>query len=191
MGKVLVLNGSPRKKGIVATLLQEIAQETRDNGKEVEWIDIYDMQMKPCIACMKCREDKGCVLPEDDGHRLGEKIKEADALIIGTPTYWGNMSSQLKVLFERNVPVFMGESPIGMPIARQKGKKAIIVATCTTPWPFNFIAAESRGAVNSVKEVLHYGGYKIIGKIVKPGTKKKSEISESLLEKARRLGRRV
>ena len=90
--KILVLNGSPRKKGAVATLLNSIAEGARERH-EVEWIDVYDLKMKPCIACMKCRPDGECVLPEDDAHVVGRKIKEAHGLIVGTPTHWGNMSA--------------------------------------------------------------------------------------------------
>ena len=52
------------------------------------------------------------------------------------------------------------------------------------------MAAESRGAVRAVHEVLHYGGYKMLGKIVKPDTKKKPHISKKILDKAKGLGRR-
>jgi putative NADPH-quinone reductase len=186
---VLILNGSPRKKGTVATLLKSIS-DVVSQRHEVEWIDVYDLKMKTCIACMKCRPDGECVQPEDDAHIIGRKIKDADGLIVGTPTHWGNMSAQLKLLFGRNVPVFMGEKPNGFPISRQKGKPAAIVTACTTPWPFNFIAAESRGAIRAVHEVLHYGGYKIIGKVVKPGTKKNPEIPQKLLDKAKSIGLR-
>ncbi len=142
------------------------------------------------VACMKCRPDKKCVLPQDDGHIVGNKIRNADCLVVGTPTHWGNMSAQLKLLFDRNVPVIMGEKPNGMPLPLQKGKPAVIVTACTTPWPFNFIAAESRGAIRTVNEVLHYGEYKLLGKVVKPGTKNKPEISKELLSKAKILGSR-
>ena len=46
---------------------------------------------------------------------LDVRYKDADGLIVGTPTHWGNMSAQLKLLFDRNVPVFMGEKPNGFP----------------------------------------------------------------------------
>lgn len=187
--RVLVLNGSPRKKGTVATLLKSIS-DGASKRHDVEWINIYDLKMLPCIACMKCRPDGECVQPEDDAHIIGRKIKDADCLIIGTPTHWGNMSAQLKLLFDRNVPVFMGEKPNGFPIPRQKGKPAAIVTACTTPWPFNFIVAESRGAIRAVREVLHYGEYKIIGKVVRPGTKKNPEIPQKLLDKAKSIGLR-
>ena len=75
-----------------------------------------------------------------------------------------------------------------MCIVEIEGMRGFVTA-CTTPWPFNFIAAESRGAVRAVREVLHYGGYKILGKIVKPGTKSKPQISTRLFEKVKTLGR--
>ncbi|MBA7537689.1 Iron-sulfur flavoprotein [subsurface metagenome] len=180
--QILVLNGSPRKKGTIATLLKAVSEGARENN-EIEWIDVYNLKMRPCIACMKCRPDGECVLPKDDAPVIGKKIKEADGLIVGTPTHWGNMSTQLKMLFDRNVPIFMGEKPNGMPIPRQKGKPAVIVTACTTQWPFNVIFAESRGAVHAVREVLHYGGYKIVGKIVKPGTRKNPQIPQKLLDR--------
>lgn len=187
--RILVFNGSPRKKGTVATLLKVVADGAAERHK-VEWIDVYDLETRPCIACMKCRPDWECVLPEDDAHIVGRKIKEAQGLIVGTPTHWGNMSTQLKLLFDRNVPVFMGEKASGMPIPLQKGKPAVIVTACTTPWPLNFIVAESRGAIRAVRNVLHYGGYRILGKLVKPGSKKKPQTSQKLLKRGRDLGRR-
>ncbi len=188
--KLLFINGSPQKKGTVAQLLKIVEGAIIENQQETEWIDVYDLKMKPCIGCMKCRTTNECILPEDDAHIVGRKIKSADGLIIGTPTHWRNMSTQLKLLFDRNVPVFIGEKPNGIPTPRQKGKLSAVVTACTTPWPFNFIFAESRGAVRAVKEVLNYGGYKFLGKLVKPGTKEISNISQGLQNKAKKIGRK-
>ncbi len=188
--KIVILNGSPRKNGTVTTLLKAVT-EPLSIKHETEWIDVCRLDMKFCTACMACRDKETCVLPEDDAHRVGKKIQQADALVIGTPTHWGNMCAPLKLLFDRNVPVFMGESPRGIPEPKQKGKRAVIVTACTTPWPFNFIFPESRGAIRAVKEVLHYGGYKLAGTITKSGTKKSNEISPFLMEKAERLGKKL
>jgi hypothetical protein len=188
--RVLVLNGSPRRNGTVSSLLKTIT-EPLSAEHDIEWIDVCKLNMKYCTACMACREKETCVLPEDDAHIVAKKIREADALVIGTPTHWGNMCAPLKLLFDRNVPVFMGESSGGMPVPRQKGKRAVIVTACTTPWPFNFILPESRGAIRAVKEVLRYGGYKIVGTITKPGTKKSREIASSLTTRAIRLGKKL
>lgn len=188
--KTLILNGSPKKTGTIATLLK-LVSDGLENKTRIEWIDVYDLTMKPCIGCMKCRQTNTCVLHEDDAHMVGRKIDEADRLIIGTPTYWGNMSAQLKMLLERNVPVFMGESKNGIPTPKQKGKKAVIVTACTTPYPFNFILPESRGALRSVREVLNYGGYKVQGTLSKPGTKKSKTIKAKEIKKAQKLGSRL
>lgn len=188
--KILVLNGSPRKNGTVHSLLKAVTDKLRA-GHEVEWVDVSSLNMKHCTACMVCRQKDVCVLPEDDAHVVGKKIRQADALVIGTPTHWGNMCAPLKLLFDRNVPVFMGENPKGMPVPRQKGKRAVVVTACTTPWPFNTILPESRGAIRAVREVLHYGGYKTVGTITKPGTKKSKEIPPSLIAKANRLGNQL
>lgn len=186
--RVLVLNGSPRKNGNVATLLRTII-EGMDKEHEWEWVDVCELNMSNCRACMKCR-NKGttCILPEDDAHRVGKKIAAADGLVIGTPVHWGNMCASLKQLFDRNVPVLMDESPKGIPIPRQKGKRAVLATACTSPWPINCIFPESRGALRAMKEVLHYGGYRVLGAVVKPGTKSKSDIPERLKKKARKLG---
>ncbi len=187
--KVLILNGSPRQGGTVATLLRSVA-EGLEGTHDIDWVDVYELDIAPCVGCMKCRPDGACVLSEDDGHTVGRRIRDADGLVVGTPIYWGNMSGPLKLLFDRNVPVFMGESPRGIPAPRQKGKPAAVVAACTTPWPFNSILPQSRGAVRAIGKVLHYGGYRILGKIVKPGTKKAPELSDALLAGCRRLGHR-
>jgi hypothetical protein len=71
-----------------------------------------------------------------------------------------------------------------MPEPRQKGKRAVIVTACTTPWPFNVILPESRGAIRAVKEVLHHSGYKLVDTITRPGNDKSKQISSSLMEKA-------
>ncbi len=184
---ILVLNGSPRKHGTVATLLRAAAGGIAANHL-VEWIDVYSLSVKPCLACMKCRPDGYCVMTEDDAHVIAGKISSADALIVGTPTHWGNMSAGLKTLFDRIVPALMGEKPNGIPVPRHKGKKAVIITACTTPWPFNFILPESRGAVRAVREVLHYAGFRITGKIVKPGTRMRPGIGPRLLSKAFRSG---
>jgi NAD(P)H-dependent FMN reductase len=188
--KILIINGSPRKKGTVASLLKGLS-DTISKKHETEWIDVYDLKMKSCIGCMGCRPEGECCLAEDDAHKIGRKINDADGIIIGTPTHWGNISAPLKLLFDRNVPVFMGEKSNGMPVPRHKGKKAVIVTACTTPWPFNFIANESRGAIKALREILHYGGYRICGTVVKPGSKVSPEIPQKLLRRVQKIGSRI
>lgn len=160
--KTVVLNGSPRPAGIVSQALDAAVRAAVENGAGAERIDCCRAGMAPCTGCMRCRTTGICTLPADEAHRAAEAIRTADLLIVGTPTYWGGMSAQLKMLFERTVPVFMGESPRGIPQPRLSGRRAIVIAACTTPWPFNILCGQSRGAVRSVCEVLRTAGMKVL-----------------------------
>ena len=126
--RILVINGSPRKNGNVATMLHYVVKDLKDAS--VQWIDVNDLKIRPCMGCMKCRETNVCIMPHDDAHLIAEEIKQCDVLVIGTPVYWGNMNGQMKLLFDRIVPSMMGESKLGIPIPLHKGKKAVIVTAC-------------------------------------------------------------
>lgn len=186
--KALILNGSPHPQGVVVQALRTAADTLRQAGANIEWIDAHRMEFRPCTGCMQCRTTNICPLPRDAAHAVGEQIRQADLLVVGTPTYWGGMSARLKMLFERLVPVFMGESALGLPQPRQKGKRALVIAACTTPWPFNILARQSRGAVRSVREILGTGGMKVRTCEI-PGTRKMNgKLSE---KEARRITART
>ena len=172
--KILVLNGSPRKNGNVAGLLKKQSERylKKNPSAEVIWENVYDLCFNFCRGCMVCRSKGTCVFPEDDAHKIEKEIKECDMIIVGTPVYWGNMNGKLKCLFDRLVGVMMGESKLGIPVPLHKGKKAVIVTSCTTPFPFNYICGQSVGAVRAVKEVLKSSGFKVVKTINLSNTKK-------------------
>jgi multimeric flavodoxin WrbA len=187
--RILVINGSPRKKGNVARLLHSVVDDLE--SADVHWVDVNDLNVHPCTGCMKCRASEVCVLPADDGQRMADEVKACDALVIGTPVYWGNMSGQMKLMFDRIVPAMMGESKRGIPIALHKGKKAVIVTACTTIWPFSWLARETSNTNHAMKEILHYSGFHVIGKLVLPGTKTRKGIPQRLIDKGKRLGHKL
>ncbi len=190
---ILMLNGSPRKNGVTASILKIIADEARSAGAEVEWVDVNDLSIKPCIGCLKCRPDKRCILPRDDAHRIGELIARCSGLVVGTPTYWGNMTGPLKLLFDRNVTIF--EDYVlytwRFPKPKHKGKKAAIVTASLAPFPFNQLPSQSRGAIRAVKTVLNAGGFTIRNKINVPLPPDPKQIGEYWLAKGRKLGREI
>ncbi len=173
--KILVLNGSPRKNGNVAGLLKKESDrlQKKNPSAEIIWENVSDLSFNFCHGCMACRSKGICVLPQDDAHKIENEIKECDMLIAGTPVYWGNMNGKLKCLFDRLVGVMMGESKLGIPLPLHKGKKSIIVTSCTTPFPFNYLCGQSTGAVRAVREVLKSSGFKVIRKINLSNTKKR------------------
>lgn len=187
--KILILNASPRKNGVTARILHEI-EESASKKHETERVNINELNMKSCIGCLQCRPDKKCVLQYDDAHRVGEMIKNADILIVGTPTYWGNMTGPLKILFDRCVPIF--EYIDGSKIKPvQKGKKALIVVASAAPFPFNLLGSQSKGAVKSLKTILKSGGYSITDVFNVSGTANFEKHSGRLLEKAGKIGKSI
>lgn len=156
---ILFLNGSSRKRGITTTLLRAMAEAVGEHH-EVEWVDVNDLSIRPCIGCLACRPDKRCVLPRDDGQRIGELIAAAHAVVVGSPCYWGNMTGPLKLLFDRNVPTFeFIDGSLLKPM--QKGKRAIIVVASNAPAPFHLMSSQSRGTVRALKTVLGSAGYRV------------------------------
>ena len=188
---ILMLNCSPRKNGVTSSILKIIADEARSAGGEVEWVDVNALSIRPCIGCLKCRPDKKCILPRDDGHRIGELIESCSGLVVGTPTYWGNMTGPLKLLFDRIVPTleYYELYTMRFPKPRHKGKKAAIVTASLAPFPFNQLPSQSRGTLRAVKTVLHAAGFDVRKKINVPLTPDSTHIGNRWLSKARKLGR--
>ena len=189
--KVLILNGSPRKNGKVSQILHTMEKRLQDDGSDTVFVDVNSLDFKCCIGCMKCRESGKCILPQDAAHNIGEALQECDALIVGSPVYWGNINGKLKCLFDRQVAVMMGENKMGIPIPLLKGKKAIVVNTCTTPFPFNILAGQSTKAYTAVKEILSYSGVKIKGKLMIDGTKNMGELPAKYLKRAEKLADKI
>jgi len=153
-------------------MLEAIKKEAEKQGANVSAIHVHDLQIKPCNGCMNCRKNLTCVLPEDGTQATLQLINKCDVLVVGSPCYWGNLPGELKILFDRIVYGMMGESPKGIPQPLHKGKKAIIVSTCTTPYPFNILFNQTRGTVKALKEILKWSGFKIVSTIERGGTKK-------------------
>ena len=189
--KILILNASPRPKGLISQMLAIIASQCKEQGWEVENIIVHKLTIRPCIGCMKCRAVGDCNLPADDGHATLQKITECDVLIIGSPCYWGNIPGYLKMLFDRMVYGMMSESRQGIPQALHKGKQALIVTTCTTPWPFNQWFNQTTGVVKALNEILKWSGFQLKGTIQRGGTKQHPLLSESDQKKCRSLIKKI
>lgn len=103
--KVLLLNGSPNEKGCTYTALEEVAQELAKGEIKAEFLQIGKKPVRGCIACYKCRQEGAtgqCVFNDDVVNAAIDKIKAADALVIGSPVYYAGLSGQLKALLDRS-----------------------------------------------------------------------------------------
>lgn len=101
--KVLILNGSPRKNGNTAALLNRISETLSVTKPEVtvETIELDRRTINPCRGCDACLKNGGVCIQKDDGNELVEKVLEADAIVLGSPVYWWGITAQLKIMIDR------------------------------------------------------------------------------------------
>jgi len=186
---VLIIHASPRRKGVTSTLLSEM-QAAIDPAHTIETVRIDDLNIKPCIGCMKCRPDRTCILPRDDAHALAEKVRWADLIIIGCPVYWGNMPGTLKLFFDRNVPLFEYAEARAIryiPKPQLRGKRVVLVVSCVAPFPFNLLRTQSRGTIGALKTILKAAGVKIEQVLNVSDSYNFEKKKERYLKKARRI----
>lgn len=188
--KLLIINGSPRKKGLISQMLRIFHEQAINSGIEVSEVYANDLQIKPCMGCMVCRSKQHCVLPEDDAQRVLTLIQQADAIVIGAPCYWGNIPGQLKLLFDRIVYGMMRDTP-RFPEPLMKGKKAVFISTCTTPFPFNILMNQSRGAIRALREIGRFSGWKIVDTIERGGTATRPQLSPRDISKCHKAFRKL
>ncbi len=102
--KAVILNGSPRKKWNTDLMLREAEKGAASVGAETEYINLFDLNYTGCRSCMACKRkgaDRCKCYWKDDLSPVIDSIFSADALIIGSPIYLGDITSQVHGLIER------------------------------------------------------------------------------------------
>lgn len=100
--KIVSIVGSLRKGNTLSMV--EVANKVIAPNAEIEIIALGNLSFSFCTGCLQCDETKVCCI-DDDMNEVIEKIKIADALIIGTPTRWGLLSGELKCFLDRLNPL--------------------------------------------------------------------------------------
>lgn len=105
MKKVIAINGSPRKEWNTATLLEYTLKGAASKGAETELIHLYDLDYKGCTSCFACKlkggKSYGKCAVRDGLTPVLEKIADADALILGSPIYFGIVTGEMRSFMER------------------------------------------------------------------------------------------
>jgi multimeric flavodoxin WrbA len=104
--KIIGFTASPRKEGNTAWTINKILEGARERGAETQSWYFSDLDIKPCRGCNGCKKgDRGCIL-NDDMQKLYDAITQADALVLGSPVYMGQMSAQAKIFTDRLYALF-------------------------------------------------------------------------------------
>jgi len=105
--KIMAFNGSPRKKWNTATLVEKALEGAASQGAKTELIHLYDLNFKGCISCFACKTKSGksygrCAV-KDDLTPVFKRIEKADAIVLGSPIYFGTVSGEMKSFMERSL----------------------------------------------------------------------------------------
>jgi multimeric flavodoxin WrbA len=182
--KVIILLGSPRKKGNSAVLADKIAKGAKSQGAVVETIYLHELNIAPCKACYACQKpnSKGCSI-DDDMQKIYKSMLEAEAWVIASPVYWFTMSAQTKLWMDRCLafPAYAKEPFFG--------KKIAIAMSYGGEDPFD------SGCVNALRtfqDAYGYVGARIVGIVYGSGMKAgEIKSNEPLMKTAEELGRRL
>jgi len=185
MVKITGIVGSPRTDGNTSFLVETALKSAEDAGAETEIINLGSADIEPCVACDICKATGECAI-YDDARGITEKLMESDGLIIGSPVYFGSVTSQLKMLIDRTRPLrgsFRLRDKVGGAIAvggsRNGGQESTISVI------HDFLMIHDAIVVGDGAPLAHYGGTGV------GGPRGDTEKDEMGIQTSKNLGKRV
>ena len=103
-----------------------ILDHVKADGIKTEYITLADKVIKPCLGCENCKEERSCIIKNDDWHWIIEKVLACEVLILGSPTYYYDVNGQTKNFIERTYSLYhdrnlAGRRAIGVAVCADKG----------------------------------------------------------------------
>lgn len=130
--KILVILGSPRRKGnsetATVTVIDELSTLTKT---DVEYVRLVKLDISPCIGCGGCEETGECIV-KDGMAELYEKIDEADVIFLVAPTYFYGLSAQIKGCIDRIQARWSRKYLLKVPFRKEDTRKGYLVCTAAT-----------------------------------------------------------
>jgi multimeric flavodoxin WrbA len=129
--QVVGISGSMRKDGNTATLVRLVLDQVKAEGIKAQYITLADKVIKPCIGCENCKEERTCIVKNDDWHRIIDRVLGCDVLVLGAPTYYYDVNGQTKNFIDRTYALYherqlAGRSAVGIAVhADEGGKRAL------------------------------------------------------------------
>ena len=150
--KVIAFNGSGRKGGNTALLVARVFEELKHEGIETEMVELAGETIRGCTACYGCfkNKDRQCTIKGDIVNEAISKMDGADAIIIASPTYFADITSETKALIDRSGMVsrandFMFRRKVGAGV----------------------VAARRAGAIHALDSINHFF---LVGEMIVPGS---------------------
>lgn len=182
--KAICIIGSPRSRGSTACLVDRVIDGMKATGIEVDRLPLGAMTIGPCRGCRAC-EDTGRCVQRDDMDRLIGGILESDVVVLASPSYWGDVTGQMKVFIDRSLPLCnakTGETPVpagkvGIALAIRAGRSK----------------EENEHIVDTFEHYFGHLGIRPVGSLTVEGVEHPPDLKErsDVLEEAFALGRGI
>lgn len=185
MVKIIGMVGSPREDGNTSFLVKTALKSAEDAGAETELINLGSAEIEPCVACDICKATGECAI-YDDMREISEKLAGADGIIMGSPVYFGGVTSQMKMFMDRSRPLrasfklrdkVCGAIAVGA--SRNGGQETTISSI------HEFLLIQDAIIVGDGAPAAHYGGTGVGGPI---GSTQNDDVG---METSKNLGKRV
>ncbi|GAB4371739.1 MAG: flavodoxin family protein [Spirochaetales bacterium] len=101
--RAVAINGSARRGGNTARLLDRVLENLRREGFHTDLVELGGAPLRGCTACRSCfkNRNKRCIIETDNLNEILAKMIEADAILIGSPTYFADVTAETKALIDR------------------------------------------------------------------------------------------
>lgn len=185
MVKIIGMVGSPRENGNTSFLVKTALKSAEDAGAETELINLGSAEIEPCVACDICKATGECAI-YDDMREISEKLADVDGIILGSPVYFGGVTSQMKMFMDRSRPLrasfklrdkVCGAIAVGA--SRNGGQETTISSM------HEFLLIQDAIIVGDGAPAAHYGGTGVGGPV---GSTQNDDVG---METSKNLGKRV
>ncbi len=127
---IVVLTGSPRKKGNSATLAARFVEKAESLGAETRTFHLNNLSIKGCQACGGCKTKKDHCVVKDDMSDVLDAVRRCDALVLATPVYFGDVSAQMKMFIDRTYSYLVPDFLTNPNLSRlEPGKRLVFIQT--------------------------------------------------------------
>lgn len=194
--KVIGINASPRKKANTQTLVEAVLAGAAQTGAQTRLVNLRELTINGCIGCEGCKNKLGHCVQKDDLSPLLREMTAYDAIVLGTPVYWYQVTAQFKMLVDRlySFLEFKQNSGTGQPeidSAFPAGKGFLLVISRGDPEPpplFPQFYDHLNEWLNLVPITLGAGKYDFFHQYAADIDRKAAVNDPALLERARAAG---
>lgn len=150
--KVTAFNGSARKDGNTSILIDTVFAQLRKEGIETELVSLAEKDVKGCVACYQCwnNKDQRCAVDDDDINELVDKMMRSEGVILASPTYFSDVTTEMKALIDRAGMTAMAN---GYMLKRKVGAAVVV--------------HRRGGAIHTFDTINHFF---LIGQMIIPGS---------------------